>query len=241
MEPITNQPPRHIGLPSMRHHWSQVAFIHWAVDPAHIAPLLPRHVRPDVLGRTTYLGLIGLRIHVLLGGRLSVPRLGVFNETHLRVYSVDRHGHRGAVFLVLNADRLVTSAFARFALRVPYTWSPSEITHAEAVATYTTIRRWPAGPDRLRFGVRIGDPIPEAAGVDQFVTARWSMHSRWLGKTVRVDVDHPPWRLYAAELADLDLPVQFLAEARLPVRLGDPVSVLWSPGVTTTVGFPVPV
>jgi uncharacterized protein YqjF (DUF2071 family) len=239
MEPITNQPPRHVRLPSMRHHWSQVAFIHWAVDPAVIAPLLPRHVRPDLVGETTYLGLIGLRIYVLLGGRVPVPRLGVFNETHLRVYSVDRHGRRGAVFLVLNADRLVTSAFARFVLRVPYTWSPSEITHAGAVATYTTTRRWPAGPDRLRFGVRIGDPIPEAAGVDQFVTARGAC-TRWLGKTVRVDVDHPPWPLYAAGLADLDLPAQFLAEARLPVRLGDPVSVLWSPGVTTAVGFPAP-
>ena len=222
----------------MRHHWSQLAFVHWPVDPAVIAPLLPRHVRPDVLGETTYLGLIGLRIQVLLGGRLPVPRLGVFNETHLRVYSVDRQGRRGAVFLVLNADRLVTSAFARFVLRVPYTWSPSEITRTGALVTYTTIRRWPAGPDRLRFGIRIGDPISEAAGVDQFVTARWSMHSRWLGTTVRVDVDHPPWPLYAAELTDLDLPTQFLAEAGLPVRLGEPASVLWSPGVTTVVGFP---
>lgn len=225
----------------MRHHWSQVAFVHWAMDPAVIAPLLPRHVRPDVLGEITYLGLIGLRIRVLLGGRLPVPRFGVFNETHLRVYSVDRSGRRGAVFPVLNADRLVTSAFARFVLRVPYTWSPSEITRTGAVATYTTTRRWPAGPDRLRFGVRIGDPIPAVAGVDQFVTARWSMHSRWLGATVRVAVEHPPWPLYAAELADLDLPPEFLTEAGLPVRLGEPVSVLWSPGVTATVGFPTPV
>jgi hypothetical protein len=154
------------------------------------------------------------------------------------VYSVDRHGRRGATFLVLNADRLVTSTFARFVLRVPYTWSPCEIARAGTVATYTTTRRWPAGPDRLRFGVRIGDPISDAAGVDQFVTARWSMHSRWLGKTVRVDVDHPPWPLYVAELAELDLPTQFLAEARLLVRLGEPASVLWSPGVATAVGFP---
>jgi len=225
----------------MRHHWSQVAFVHWAVDPAVIAPLLPRHVRPDLLGETTYLGLIGLRLHVLLGWGLPVPRFGVFNETHLRVYSVDRSGRRGAGFLVLNADRLVTSAFARFVLRVPYTWSPSEITRAGAIASYTTTRRWPAGPGRLRFGVRIGDPMSAAAGVDQFVTARWSMHSRWLGTTVRIAVDHPPWPLHAAELTDLDLPPEFLAEAGLPLRLGDPVSVLWSPGVSTSVGFPTPV
>lgn len=241
MEPITNQPPRHVRVPSMRHHWSQLAFVHWAVDPQVIAPLLPMHVRPDVVGETTYLGLIGLRIHVLLGGRLSVPRLGVFNETHLRVYSVDRHGRRGAVFLVLNADRLVTSGFARYVLRVPYTWSPSEITRSGALVTYATTRRWPAGPDRLRFRIRIGDPIADASGIDQFVTARWSMHSRWLGKTVRVDVDHPPWPLCTAELADLDLPAQFLAEAGLRLQLGEPASVLWSPGVTTAVGFPVPV
>lgn len=225
----------------MRHRWSEIAFIHWAVEPALIAPLLPRHVRPDVLGDTTYLGLIGLRIQVRLGGWLPVPRLGVFNETHLRVYTVDRRGRRGAVFLVLNADRLVTSAFARYALRVPYTWSPSRITRNGDVATYTTTRRWPSGPDRLRFAARVGDPIPEPGVVDEFVTARWSMYSRWLGRTVRVDVDHPPWPLHAAELVDVDLPSRFLDEVHLPVRLGEPVSVLWSPGVDTAVGFPAPV
>lgn len=240
-EPVTLTPPRRVAAPSMVHDWTDVAFVHWAVDPQVVRPLLPRHVRPDTLAGETFVGLIGLRIRVTVAGLLPLPWLGAFDEIHLRAYSVDREGRRGGVFLALNADRLATSMFARTVLRIPYTWSPTTILRTGAVHTYTTSRRWPAGPTRLAFAVRVGDACPDPTALERFVTARWSMHSAWLGNTLRVDAEHPPWPLFRAELMSLQLDEAFFGEVGLPPPRGEPVSVLWSPGVRTELGWPVPV
>lgn len=238
VEPITATPARSVAVPAMRHAWRDVAFIHWPITADLIQPLLPKHVRADMLDGTTYLGLIGLRIRVALAGAVPVPWLGTFNETHFRVYSVDRSGRRGGVFLTLNANRLLTSGFARLVLRVPYTWSPTRITRHGETVTYTTHRRWPRGPATLHFSIRVGQPCTDPTPLEQFVTARWSMHSSWLGRSLRVDTEHPTWPLFRAELAALDLPDSYLCEAGLPALRGAPASVLFSPGVEAKFGLP---
>jgi uncharacterized protein len=239
IEPVTTLPSRAVVSPSMRQDWQDLAFLHWPVAPTLVQPLLPKHIRPDVLDGTSYVGLIGLRIaHIAAAGAVPLPWLGTFDEIHLRLYSVDRSGRRGVVFLSLNADRLLTSAFARIALRLPYTWSATHIARLDSTITYTTDRRWPRGPTALHFAVRVGDRCSPPSALDHFVTDRWSMHSSWLGKTLRLDTVHPPWPLFRAELVDLDVPESFPCEVGLPALHGSPVSVLYSPGVQSTFGLP---
>ena len=38
--------------------WLQICFVHWAVDPDVVAPLLPRGVVPDTFDGATHVGLI---------------------------------------------------------------------------------------------------------------------------------------------------------------------------------------
>ncbi|MGQ0573304.1 MAG: DUF2071 domain-containing protein [Pseudonocardia sp.] len=63
-------------------------------------------------------------INVLVGSRLargpSVPWLGTFLETNVRLYSVDATGRRGIVFLSLDADRAAVVAGARAVFGLPY-------------------------------------------------------------------------------------------------------------------------
>jgi uncharacterized protein len=114
-------PPAVRGVQSMRQDWRDLAFLHWPITSELVEPLQPSRVSPDVLDGTTYVGIIGLRIaSIAAAGAVPVPWLGIFDEIHLRLYSVDWSGRRGAVFLALNADRLLTSAFTRIVLRVPY-------------------------------------------------------------------------------------------------------------------------
>jgi uncharacterized protein YqjF (DUF2071 family) len=62
-EPITADPPGRTANPLLTQWWLDLAFLHWAVDPADVAPLLPAGAVPDTLDGVTYVGLVAFRMH----------------------------------------------------------------------------------------------------------------------------------------------------------------------------------
>ena len=119
-EPVSAAAPALTGPVLMNQDWLDLTFLHWAVDPGRVAHLMPRGVRPDVHEATgsTYVGLVPFRMRHAAPFRLpGVPWLGTFLETNVRLYSVDRYGVRGVVFLSLDCERVVVTAGARAALR----------------------------------------------------------------------------------------------------------------------------
>lgn len=120
-EPVTPVAPPLRGPVLMQQDWLDLTFLHWAVEPDRVARFLPRGVRPDVRRDVTYVGLVPFRMHHAAPLRLpGVPWLGSFLETNVRLYSVDRHGTRGVVFLSLDCERVVVTAGARAAFGTPY-------------------------------------------------------------------------------------------------------------------------
>ena len=94
----------------MRQTWADLAYVHWAVDPERVAPLLPRGTRPDGLDGATYVGLIPFVMRGAGFGRgPAIPWAGDFLETNVRLYSVDDQGRHGVVFRSLEANRLLVS------------------------------------------------------------------------------------------------------------------------------------
>ena len=51
-------PPPLTGIRLMAQDWRRLTFVHWAVDPDVVAPLLPPQTSPDVLDGVTCVGLI---------------------------------------------------------------------------------------------------------------------------------------------------------------------------------------
>jgi uncharacterized protein len=220
--------------------WTDLAFLHWPVDPALVAPLLPRGTVPDTLDGVTYVGLIGFRMQgvgFLAGPR--VPYLGDFCETNVRLYSVDAQGRRAVVFRSLEAERLVPVLTARAWLGLPYMWSRMRLTRTGDDLTYTSRRRWPSTPPATsEMTVRIGPPLTEPTPLDLFLTARWGLHTTAWGRTRHLANEHPPWPLHRAEL--LSLSDTLITAAGLPQPTSPPVSVLYSPGVAVSFGKTTP-
>ncbi|WP_229402356.1 YqjF family protein [Micromonospora okii] len=223
----------------LRQRWEDLTFLHWAVAPELVAPLLPAGTRPDTLDGVAHVGLIGFRMVGLgLGRGPGVPYFGSFWETNVRLYSVDGAGRRAVVFRSLDASRLVPVLVARAALRLPYMWSSMRLDRDGDRRVYRCRRRWP-GPAGAtsRMEVRVGDPVGEPTPLEHFVTARWGLHTRAYGRTLHLPNWHPRWPLHRAELLHLD--DELVTAAGLPAPAGPPVSVLHSPGVPVAFGPPV--
>ncbi|MBS2534963.1 DUF2071 domain-containing protein [Catenulispora sp. NF23] len=238
-EPVTPDPPPLPGRPLMTQSWLDATFLHWALDPEAVAPLLPAGVLPDIIDGVTYVGLIAFRMHRIGWWPLpGMPYLGTFPETNVRLYSVDSAGRRGVVFRSLEASRMLPVATARSAFRLPYRWARMSAYNHDDMYWYASRRREPGlPPAKSLIGVRVGAAVEEPNAVDHFLTARWRLHFTLGGRTVHMPNAHPRWPLHHAEL--LACEEDLVAAAGLPgVAARPPDSVLFSPGVPVRFGSP---
>ncbi len=238
-EPVASVAPPLVGRQIMHQRWEDITFLHWRVEPARVAPLLPAGTTPDVFDGSSWVGLIPFR---MVGAGLatgpSVPWLGSFAETNVRLYAVDQHGRRGVVFRSLDASRLAIVLGARATFGLPYCWARMRVRQIGSDIEYTTSRRWPG---RRGVGGRlVVRPEPDVVRDDplaSFLTARWGLHTRWAGRSMFVPNKHESWPLRTATVQHLD--DNLVAAAGLPgISDKQPDSVLWSPGVQTTFGMP---
>jgi uncharacterized protein YqjF (DUF2071 family) len=238
-QPVDIHAPPLRRLPIMSQRWENLSFLHWRVDPAVVAPLLPAGTRPDVFDGSSWVGLIPFRmVRAGMGLKPPVPYFGTFAETNVRLYSVDRTGRRGVVFRSLETSRLAVVFGSRAAFGVPYMWARMRISRVGPDVVYASSRRFP-GPRGAggRIVVRPAAPLTERDPLADFLTARWGLHSRWAGRLSYVPNRHGIWPLHHAELRELD--DSLVAEAGLPGIVDRPPdSVLWSPGVKTDFGMP---
>ena len=229
--------PRLAGPALLDQEWRDVSLVHWRVDPAAVAHLMPAGVRPDVLDGATYVGLIGFRMHRLGVGRgVPLPYLGEFLELNVRLYSVDDAGRHGVVFLSLEASRLGATLGARAGYALPYMWSRMSESLEDGVLTLRSRRRWPTGGASSRIALRPGDVVHEPTALDHFLTARWGLHHTVLGRPVWIPNEHSAWTLHEAELVSLE--DGLVAAAGVPVADAPDVPTRFSPGVRTTFGPP---
>ncbi|MEV4345681.1 DUF2071 domain-containing protein [Actinoplanes sp. NPDC049596] len=228
-EPVTATTPRPVRRRLMGQRWAEVTFLHWPLDPAVAAPLLPAGTVPDTLGGVTYVGLIAFRMERVL----HTPYFGRFPETNVRLYSVDSQGRRGVVFLSMEASRLVPVLLARATLALPYNWARMRLTREGDHVTYATRRRWGARAASA-MTIRVGEPVTAPTPLELFLTARWGLHNTAWGRTLHLSNEHPPWPLHRATLESLS--DELLPAAGLPAPPGPPVSILYSPGVPAVFG-----
>ncbi|MBB4930476.1 hypothetical protein F4561_001296 [Lipingzhangella halophila] len=229
--PVDSAPP---GPAPLTQCWRDVVFLHWRVAPALVAPLLPPGTRPDELAGASYVGLVAFR--VAWPRALGAVPTGGFNEVNVRLYTRDDRGRRGVVFRTMDADALASVVAARALTGVPYIWSDIALRTTESGSAGTVRRRIPGAPAAGRWRVAFGDRITAPSPMEQFVTARYGLHTRHLGRTLWMPAGHAPWRLFTAELRHYE--GNLLAAAGVPIGERPPDSVLWSPGTTAALHFP---
>ncbi|TFD69537.1 YqjF family protein [Cryobacterium gelidum] len=233
--PISAVAPPLAGRASASQRWSHLVFLHWRVDAALVAPLLPNGLVPDEYDGSAWVGLIPFVLdRATILGSPPIPYFGSFVEVNVRLYAVDPQGRRGVVFVSLEASRLAAVLAARGLFSLPYVWSRTGLTVDSGQYRYTSTRHG----DRTKYTAVVARPGSVAVVDDplaDFLTARWALFTSIRGRTVHLRNHHEPWPLYRAELVSIDDTLLAGAGfAGLAARA--PESVLYSPGVTTWFG-----
>jgi uncharacterized protein YqjF (DUF2071 family) len=228
------RPPPLPGPVAFDQRWSDLTFVHWPVRPESVEQLHPPGTRPDIFADgMTYVGLIPFAMSATkVGTAVPLPYFGSFQETNVRLYSIDDAGRHGVVFRSLETARLAVVPIIRLGLGVPYAWARMRISRQGDHITYQSMRRWPRRGLHSRLTIAIGEVI-EPTALEVWLTARWGAHTRKAGRTWWVPNEHGPWPLRAAEVVELS---DELVEASQVRPAGDRLRALFSRGVRTRFG-----
>jgi uncharacterized protein YqjF (DUF2071 family) len=109
-----------------------------------------------------------------------------------------------------------------------------DLRREDAQVEYRIDRR--RGSARSRVVLEIGEPV-EPTPLEIWLTARWGLHGRHVGRTWWTPNRHPSWSVREARPVEID--DGLLAAAGVPVA-GEMLRPLFSSGVRTQFGLPRP-
>jgi uncharacterized protein len=227
--------PNPVKRAVMVQQWRDLAYLHWRYPIEEIQALLPAGVEVDSFDGSAWVGLIAFSMKNIGVPRLpAVPYFGSFPEVNVRTY-VRRNGIPGVWFFSLDVNRLAPALVARTTYRLPYCWGKASNELVGNTLTTSVRRRWPDVAS-TKIEVTVGAKIEQPDELAHFLTARWGLYSRGIGKSLMyVPVDHEPWSLYEASLVHLE--DSLIVRAGIPAPTGEP-HVMFSPGVSVRIGIP---
>lgn len=216
--------------PVMRQIWRHLGFLHWPVDRAAIARLLPPGLEPDTFDGVAYVGLVPFTIPLSRTAGVALPIAPKFHELNLRTY-VHRNGNSpGVWFFSLDAASRLAVAGARLTYRLPYFHARMSMTvtgdSANPTIAYES-RRCARTDNAAEFRGRYRPTGPVAAAapgsLEFFLAERYLLYA-WTGRSLReARVHHAPYPLQPASVADLG--ETMTGAAGLPQTVGPPVHV----------------
>ena len=227
--------PEPVKRAVMVQQWQDLAYIHWRYPIEEIQALLPAGVEVDSFDGSAWVGLIPFSMRNIGLPRLpAVPYFGSFPEVNVRTY-VRRNGVPGVWFFSLDVNRFLPALVARVSYFLPYCWGKASNKRTDTTLETEVRRTWPSRAS-TSIRVSIGDPIESPDELSVFLSARWGLYSRGIGKGVRyAPVDHETWPLWTATLESLN--DTLLTAAGLSAPIGNP-HVMFSPGVSVRIGLP---
>jgi uncharacterized protein YqjF (DUF2071 family) len=219
----------------MIQRWSDASFLHWRVDASELRPLIDPALEVDEFDGSAWIGLIPFRMMMRLPYQPPVPVISHYPETNVRTYVRDERGRRGLWFLSLDVARSIAMVAGRSILWLPYAWSRMSAEELPDGMTYRAERIAPTRGARSVVAVSTARAEEHDSELARFLTARFRLFGRGPLGLFEVDVEHPPWRLSAASV--LEIEDDLVPAAGIGV-VGQPDYVLFSRGVDVRLSFP---
>ena len=200
--------PRDIALGYQT--WRDLAFFHWAVDPAALRPLVPSSLQIDTFDGEAFVTVVPMT--VVEARPRGLRGLSEYHELNVRTY-VREHGRPGVWFFSLDVNRWAPAALGR-AGRLPFRVARIERSETDDRHWFRCVR----GTTELAMSWHVGDPVGPArpGSLEEFLSERYLTYSRAAGRALlRWRLRHPSFQLRRVE--ELAIEGGLLQADRLPV------------------------
>lgn len=185
--------------PFLTAQWRDLVFFNWVIDPAVLAPYVPKGVTLDSVHGETYISVVAFRFEDTRVQGFSVPFHRSFEEVNLRFYvkrELEGELRRGVVFIKEIVPRCWVAALARALYNENYHAMPMthaiERTNGDIHASY----RWQLRSTWNGVSLRaVNAPtLPENGSKEQFIVEHyWGYAKQKDGSTKEYRVEHPAW------------------------------------------------
>lgn len=198
--------------PFLTAHWRHLVMLNYEVDSSVLEPFVPAGSELDLWHGEALISLVGFRfLHTRLKG-WAIPFHQNFPEVNLRFYvrrAAADGWRRGVVFLKEIVPKLAVTWVANRIYHENYVTLPmSHRVQVPGSATDRTGRaeyRWQHARNEFQLSADFhGLPQPLIAGSEaEFITEHyWGYTKQPNGTTREYRVDHPTWRVWAADRAE---------------------------------------
>jgi uncharacterized protein YqjF (DUF2071 family) len=194
--------------------WRHLAMLNYEVDPALLAPFVPRGTTLDTWNGATFISIVGFHFRHTRVLSVPIPFHRHFEEVNLRLYVRREEAgeiRRGVTFIRELVPRRAIAYVARLMYNEPYTALPMRHRIRESRAHDGTVDlveyEWRHASQWTRLAVEpVGPPQPLRAGSEEeFITEHyWGYTVQRDGGTVEYRVEHPRWNVWQVSRSVLE-------------------------------------
>jgi uncharacterized protein len=205
-------------LPFLTADWRSLVMLNYEIDSSALQPFVPNGTELDQWDGKNFISMVGFMfLNTRISG-IAVPFHSNFEEVNLRFYvrRLTPDGWRRAVVFIKElVPRRAIAWTARIFYNENYIAVP--MSHDLQMDAAGTIRKasyhWDFGGKQCRLAIRTqGGGVTALPGsCEEFITEHyWGYARQRDGGTVEYQVEHPRWRVWAAEEATLDCDAESL-------------------------------
>lgn len=212
--------------------WNQVLFMHWAIAPELLQPLIPQGIEIDTFDGMAWVSMVAFRMEGLYPRNFfPVSLLSDFDELNIRTY-VKNQGQGGVYFISIEAAKWWSCWLARVLARLPYRPAKQQRTIQPDQHLFTSSSRETGYAMEVHY--QPGKPLTQLSPLDLWLTERYCLYHPIDGNWQQFNIHHAPWTLQAVTLSELKIEYSFkhLPFSQPPDRLhySNGVQVVTWPG-----------
>jgi uncharacterized protein YqjF (DUF2071 family) len=232
-----------VSRPFLTAAWRHLAILNYEVDPALLAPQVPRGTELDLWDGRAYVSVVGFLFQDIRVLGMPVPLHREFEEVNLRFYVRHRAGsewRRGVSFIRELVPRRIVSVAARLFYNENYATLPMSHELIGDGSVRSASYRWRSdGRDGAVSVAELGPLRELVAGSEaEFITEHhWGYTRQRNGGTIEYHVEHPRWRVAEPARARLDGDAAAVYGEELASAIeGEPSSSFFADGSAVAVG-----